>query len=116
MLIAYFAPLPVPCRYLVPYWVGVVWLDVVTYLQHHGPEDPSMKMPWYRGEVCCMKLSRWFREQGIPASQLQTDRLVLVYAATIGHIGHPDGHQQTPVIQPWCMQLEGCLREKVEPM
>ncbi len=37
--------------YFVPYWVGVVWLDVVTYLHHHGSHDPTEKMPWYRGEV-----------------------------------------------------------------
>uniref|UniRef100_A0A383VUL9 Fatty acid desaturase domain-containing protein n=1 Tax=Tetradesmus obliquus TaxID=3088 RepID=A0A383VUL9_TETOB len=36
--------------YFVPYWVFVVWLDTVTYLHHHGPEDAAMKMPWYRGE------------------------------------------------------------------
>jgi len=36
--------------YFVPYWVGVVWLDVVTYLHHHGSHDESEKMPWYRGE------------------------------------------------------------------
>jgi omega-3 fatty acid desaturase (delta-15 desaturase) len=34
--------------YFVPYWMFVVWLDVVTYLHHHGPEDAAMKMPWYR--------------------------------------------------------------------
>jgi hypothetical protein len=27
-----------------------MWLDMVTYLHHHGPEDAAMKMPWYRGE------------------------------------------------------------------
>jgi fatty acid desaturase len=32
------------------YWVFVMWLDMVTYLHHHGPEDAAMKMPWYRGE------------------------------------------------------------------
>lgn len=36
--------------YLVPYWVNVVWLDVVTYLHHHGPSDKNEKVPWYRGE------------------------------------------------------------------
>eukprot|EP00199_Chlamydomonas_sp_CCMP681_P002454 CAMPEP_0119105700 /NCGR_PEP_ID=MMETSP1180-20130426/3595_1 /TAXON_ID=3052 ORGANISM="Chlamydomonas cf sp, Strain CCMP681" /NCGR_SAMPLE_ID=MMETSP1180 /ASSEMBLY_ACC=CAM_ASM_000741 /LENGTH=417 /DNA_ID=CAMNT_0007090825 /DNA_START=69 /DNA_END=1322 /DNA_ORIENTATION=+ len=36
--------------YVVPYWVNVVWLDVVTYLHHHGSSDPAEKMPWYRGE------------------------------------------------------------------
>ena len=28
--------------------LNVVWLDVVTYLHHHGYEK---KVPWYRGEV-----------------------------------------------------------------
>jgi hypothetical protein len=28
--------------------LNVVWLDVVTYLHHHGYEE---KIPWYRGEV-----------------------------------------------------------------
>ena len=37
--------------YFVPYWVFVVWLDVVTYLQHHGSSDPKEKLPWYRGEA-----------------------------------------------------------------
>jgi omega-3 fatty acid desaturase (delta-15 desaturase) len=34
--------------YFMPYWVFVMWLDTVTYLHHHGPEDAAMKMPWYR--------------------------------------------------------------------
>eukprot|EP00270_Netrium_digitus_P017785 TRINITY_DN6629_c0_g1_i6.p1 TRINITY_DN6629_c0_g1~~TRINITY_DN6629_c0_g1_i6.p1 ORF type:complete len:439 (+),score=22.90 TRINITY_DN6629_c0_g1_i6:81-1397(+) len=33
--------------YIVPYWINVVWLDVVTYLHHHGFK---VKVPWYRGE------------------------------------------------------------------
>jgi omega-3 fatty acid desaturase (delta-15 desaturase) len=37
--------------YLVPYWINVVWLDVVTYLHHHGSHDKAEQMPWYRGEV-----------------------------------------------------------------
>ncbi|GAX72879.1 hypothetical protein CEUSTIGMA_g334.t1 [Chlamydomonas eustigma] len=36
--------------YLIPYWINVVWLDVVTYLHHHGSHDKGEKMPWYRGE------------------------------------------------------------------
>eukprot|EP00798_Chlamydomonas_sp_ICE-L_P019522 gene19522-26197_t len=36
--------------YLVPYLVGVTWLSVTTYLQHHGPSDPEEKIPWYRGQ------------------------------------------------------------------
>ncbi|XP_062003917.1 omega-3 fatty acid desaturase, chloroplastic-like [Rosa rugosa] len=33
--------------YGIPYLVFVMWLDLVTYLHHHGPED---KLPWYRGK------------------------------------------------------------------
>jgi omega-3 fatty acid desaturase (delta-15 desaturase) len=33
--------------YFVPYLIGVVWLDFVTYLHHHGYEK---KVPWYRGQ------------------------------------------------------------------
>jgi len=36
--------------YLIPYWLFVVWLDVVTYLHHHGSDNADEKMPWYRGE------------------------------------------------------------------
>ena len=42
------------CRfnlYFMPYWINVVWLDIVTYLHHHGPSDPNEKIPWYRGGV-----------------------------------------------------------------
>ncbi|KAF3454255.1 hypothetical protein FNV43_RR04702 [Rhamnella rubrinervis] len=33
--------------YAVPYWVFVMWLDLVTYLHHHGYDK---KLPWYRGK------------------------------------------------------------------
>ncbi|KAI5071483.1 hypothetical protein GOP47_0013734 [Adiantum capillus-veneris] len=33
--------------YFVPYLISVVWLDGVTYLQHHGYKE---KVPWYRGK------------------------------------------------------------------
>ncbi|GFS33549.1 fatty acid desaturase 8 [Actinidia rufa] len=33
--------------YVIPYWIFVMWLDLVTYLHHHGHEE---KLPWYRGE------------------------------------------------------------------
>ncbi|XP_073159392.1 omega-3 fatty acid desaturase, chloroplastic-like [Henckelia pumila] len=33
--------------YGVPYLGFVIWLDLVTYLHHHGHED---KLPWYRGK------------------------------------------------------------------
>ena len=26
-----------------------MWLDVVTYLHHHGPSDKEEEVPWYRG-------------------------------------------------------------------
>jgi acyl-lipid omega-3 desaturase len=41
-------PLAMFNLYVVPYWINVVWLDVVTYLHHHGPSDENEKMPWYR--------------------------------------------------------------------
>jgi hypothetical protein len=37
--------------YFMPYWFFVMWLDVVTYLQHHGSHDPEEKIPWFRGKV-----------------------------------------------------------------
>ena len=43
-------PLAMFNLYFMPYWINVMWLDAVTYLHHHGPEDDS-KIPWYRGEV-----------------------------------------------------------------
>ncbi|KAI3436018.1 hypothetical protein D9Q98_002075 [Chlorella vulgaris] len=43
-------PLAMLNLYVLPYWVFVVWLDVVTYLHHHGPSDPEEEVPWYRGE------------------------------------------------------------------
>ncbi|BFI31024.1 acyl-lipid omega-6 desaturase (Delta-12 desaturase) [Marchantia polymorpha subsp. ruderalis] len=33
--------------YVVPYWLNVFWLALVTYLHHHGYEK---KVPWYRGK------------------------------------------------------------------
>ncbi|GAB4827610.1 Omega-3 fatty acid desaturase, chloroplastic [Ancistrocladus abbreviatus] len=33
--------------YGVPYMIFVMWLDLVTYLHHHGHDD---KLPWYRGK------------------------------------------------------------------
>ena len=44
-------PLAMFNLYFVPYWMNVVWLDVVTYLHHHGSHEQTEKMPWYRGEV-----------------------------------------------------------------
>ncbi|XP_062210900.1 omega-3 fatty acid desaturase, chloroplastic-like [Phragmites australis] len=40
-------PLQMLKLYAVPYLVFVMWLDMVTYLHHHGHED---KLPWYRGK------------------------------------------------------------------
>lgn len=39
-------PLQVLKLYGVPYWIFVMWLDLVTYLHHHGQEG----LPWYRGK------------------------------------------------------------------
>ena len=44
-------PLAMFNLYVVPYWINVVWLDIVTYLHHHGPHDETERMPWYRGAV-----------------------------------------------------------------
>ncbi|CAO2817065.1 unnamed protein product [Amaranthus hypochondriacus] len=33
--------------YGIPYVIFVMWLDLVTYLHHHGHDD---KLPWYRGQ------------------------------------------------------------------
>ncbi|KAB1217693.1 Omega-3 fatty acid desaturase, chloroplastic [Morella rubra] len=33
--------------YFIPYWIFVMWLDLVTYMHHHGHEE---KLPWYRGK------------------------------------------------------------------
>ncbi|XBH55406.1 fatty acid desaturase DES3 [Aegilops tauschii subsp. strangulata] len=41
-----FGLVPVLKLYGVPYAVFVMWLDLVTYLHHHGHQD----LPWYRGE------------------------------------------------------------------
>nr|QBI71560.1 plastid omega-3 fatty acid desaturase [Arachis hypogaea] len=40
-------PIPLLKLYGVPYLIFVMWLDLVTYLHHHGHED---KLPWYRGK------------------------------------------------------------------
>ena len=49
-------PLAMFNLYFMPYWINVMWLDAVTYLHHHGPEDDS-KIPWYRGEVHTLLLT-----------------------------------------------------------
>ncbi|KAL5225805.1 hypothetical protein ABZP36_012444 [Zizania latifolia] len=41
-----FGPVQVLKMYGVPYLVFVMWLDLVTYLHHHGHND----LPWYRGK------------------------------------------------------------------
>ncbi|PON85468.1 Fatty acid desaturase [Trema orientale] len=40
-------PVQILMLYGVPYWVFVMWLDIVTYLHHHGYDQ---KLPWYRGK------------------------------------------------------------------
>ncbi|KAG6728773.1 hypothetical protein I3842_02G190400 [Carya illinoinensis] len=40
-------PLQMLKLYFIPYWIFVMWLDLVTYLHHHGHEE---KLPWYRGK------------------------------------------------------------------
>uniref|UniRef100_A0A1D1ZBE1 Omega-3 fatty acid desaturase, chloroplastic n=1 Tax=Anthurium amnicola TaxID=1678845 RepID=A0A1D1ZBE1_9ARAE len=40
-------PMQMTKLYFMPYLVFVMWLDLVTYLHHHGHEG---KLPWYRGK------------------------------------------------------------------
>ncbi|KAM0995959.1 hypothetical protein ACFX13_006081 [Malus domestica] len=40
-------PVEILKLYGVPYWIFVMWLDMVTYLHHHGYDE---KLPWYRGK------------------------------------------------------------------
>ena len=55
--------------YWIPYWMFVVWLDVVTYLHHHGSDNASEKMPWYRGEVSRVPLgTHWICMRWSPAA------------------------------------------------
>ncbi|RWR78817.1 omega-3 desaturase family protein [Cinnamomum micranthum f. kanehirae] len=42
-----FSPAIIFKLYGVPYLIFVAWLDLVTYLHHHGHEQ---KLPWYRGK------------------------------------------------------------------
>nr|ARQ20744.1 omega-3 fatty acid desaturase [Eucommia ulmoides] len=42
-----FGPMQMFKVYGVPYWIFIIWLDMVTYLHHHGHEQ---KLPWYRGK------------------------------------------------------------------
>ncbi|XP_043723959.1 omega-3 fatty acid desaturase, chloroplastic-like [Telopea speciosissima] len=42
-----FGPVQMLKLYGVPYMIFVMWLDLVTYLHHHGHEQ---KLPWYRGK------------------------------------------------------------------
>lgn len=43
-----FGPIVILKLYFLPLWVFIVWLDLVTYLHHHGHQQ---KLPWYRGKV-----------------------------------------------------------------
>uniref|UniRef100_A0ACD5WZ74 Uncharacterized protein n=1 Tax=Avena sativa TaxID=4498 RepID=A0ACD5WZ74_AVESA len=40
-------PLMMIKLYAIPYLIFILWLDFVTYLNHHGHHD---KIPWYRGK------------------------------------------------------------------
>ncbi|KMZ75477.1 omega-3 fatty acid desaturase [Zostera marina] len=42
-----FGPIVILKLYFLPLWVFIVWLDLVTYLHHHGHQQ---KLPWYRGK------------------------------------------------------------------
>lgn len=47
-------PLAMLKLYVLPYWINVMWLDIVTYLHHHGSHDREEKLPWYRGQASCL--------------------------------------------------------------
>lgn len=47
----YLGPAVVFKLYVVPYFLGVMYLASVTYLQHHGPATSEDRLPWYRDEV-----------------------------------------------------------------
>ena len=85
--------------YVVPYWFFVLWLDVVTYLHHHGSDKADEKMPWYRGEVRgtgagCRRRSRvQFRHVDIPPLPLPLSSPYLVISLPSGvelPAGRPD--------------------------
>lgn len=59
-------PLAMLKLYAVPYWINVMWLDAVTYLHHHGPDDENIKVPWYRGEVGWLLLFLFGIGSGVP--------------------------------------------------
>ncbi|KAI5321694.1 PREDICTED: omega-3 [Prunus dulcis] len=40
-------PVQILKLYCVPYWIFIMWIDLVTYLHHHGYDQ---KLPWYRGK------------------------------------------------------------------
>ncbi|CAL9144656.1 unnamed protein product [Musa hybrid cultivar] len=42
-----YGPVPVLKLYGLPYAIFIMWLDLVTYLHHHGHSE---KLPWYRGK------------------------------------------------------------------
>lgn len=46
LLAAFFGPSVLLRHFVAPYLVFVVWIDLVTYLHHMGPE-----VPWYRGSA-----------------------------------------------------------------
>ncbi|KAH9311680.1 hypothetical protein KI387_026715, partial [Taxus chinensis] len=46
-LTALMGPVSMLKLYFIPYWIFVMWLDLVTYLHHHGYDK---KLPWYRGK------------------------------------------------------------------
>ena len=68
-----FGPLKMFNLYFMPYWINVIWLDVVTYLHHHGSEDPEEELPWYRGKVGMGSLlEHSTRQHGMVRAQLLT--------------------------------------------
>lgn len=80
-------PLAMFNLYFMPYWINVMWLDAVTYLHHHGPED-QQQIPWYRGEVpillACILASLYTQSKSsicqnvMPSKYLPVVRLCMV--------------------------------------
>ena len=94
-----FGPLKMFNLYFMPYWINVIWLDVVTYLHHHGSEDPEEKLPWYRGKVgmgCLLEDSSLLKDSSRAGPQLPcwTTAPVLDHSSRAGaRLSTPQGLQ-----------------------
>lgn len=78
-------PVAVFCLYVVPYWINVVWLDIVTYLHHHGSSDREEQMPWYR----CASLVYSDSVAVLVAAALERKAMQLVFWRMLGTAMRP---------------------------